>query len=241
MSVREAIAHLHAIQGEIVGADLVEYNPVQDVAGVTATWRRRFEGDFGEDDRDLKEVESQDRLRRTQRQRKSIFWVESPVMKFTGLLAVCAALSVAVGCGGGGMGPGGGGSSLTLSLASGSAQIFQGSRPEYGHGECERDARRIDGQCDADRIGTAAGRERYGAISRAQETAAASRLNAGTRQPGRLPITITASDGTNSGTGNAEFDGWRHGGDCAGRRMGRSAWRCRHRFSRPSGTISSSR
>ena len=37
MSVREAIAHLHAIRGEIVGADLVEYNPVQDVAGVTAT------------------------------------------------------------------------------------------------------------------------------------------------------------------------------------------------------------
>jgi arginase len=37
MSVREAIAHLHAIQGRIVGADLVEYNPVQDVYGVTAT------------------------------------------------------------------------------------------------------------------------------------------------------------------------------------------------------------
>lgn len=37
MSVREAIAHLHAIEGEIVGADLVEYNPPQDVAGVTAT------------------------------------------------------------------------------------------------------------------------------------------------------------------------------------------------------------
>ena len=37
MSAREAIAHLHAIQGEIVGADLVEFNPVQDVAGTTAT------------------------------------------------------------------------------------------------------------------------------------------------------------------------------------------------------------
>jgi len=37
MSVREAIAHLHAITGEIVGADVVEYNPVQDVAGITAT------------------------------------------------------------------------------------------------------------------------------------------------------------------------------------------------------------
>ncbi len=37
MSVREVIAHLHAIEGEIVGADVVEYNPVQDVAGVTAT------------------------------------------------------------------------------------------------------------------------------------------------------------------------------------------------------------
>ena len=37
MSVREAIAHLHAIEGTIVGADVVEYNPVQDVAGMTAT------------------------------------------------------------------------------------------------------------------------------------------------------------------------------------------------------------
>jgi arginase len=37
LSVREAIAHLHAIEGEIVGADIVEYNPVQDVAGMTAT------------------------------------------------------------------------------------------------------------------------------------------------------------------------------------------------------------
>jgi arginase len=37
MSVREAIAHLHAVEGQIVGADVVEYNPVQDIAGVTAT------------------------------------------------------------------------------------------------------------------------------------------------------------------------------------------------------------
>jgi arginase len=36
MSVREAIAHLRAIQGRIVGADLVEFNPVQDVSGTTA-------------------------------------------------------------------------------------------------------------------------------------------------------------------------------------------------------------
>jgi arginase len=36
MSVREAIAHLHAIEGEIVGADLVEYNPVRDPNGMTA-------------------------------------------------------------------------------------------------------------------------------------------------------------------------------------------------------------
>jgi arginase len=37
MSVREAIAHVHAIEGGIVGADIVEYNPVQDVGGITAT------------------------------------------------------------------------------------------------------------------------------------------------------------------------------------------------------------
>jgi arginase len=37
MSVREAIAHWHAVPGEIVGADLVEYNPRQDVSQLTAT------------------------------------------------------------------------------------------------------------------------------------------------------------------------------------------------------------
>ena len=37
MSAREAIAHLHGIEGEIVGVDVVEYNPVRDVSGVTAT------------------------------------------------------------------------------------------------------------------------------------------------------------------------------------------------------------
>jgi agmatinase len=36
MSVREAIAHLHALTGTIVGADVVEYNPRQDVSGLTA-------------------------------------------------------------------------------------------------------------------------------------------------------------------------------------------------------------
>jgi agmatinase len=37
MTVREAIAHLHAIEGPVVGADIVEYNPAQDVSGMTAT------------------------------------------------------------------------------------------------------------------------------------------------------------------------------------------------------------
>lgn len=36
MSVREAIAHLHAITGDVVGADIVEYNPQQDVSQLTA-------------------------------------------------------------------------------------------------------------------------------------------------------------------------------------------------------------
>lgn len=35
MTVREAIAHLHAVEERIVGADLVEFNPRQDVAGLT--------------------------------------------------------------------------------------------------------------------------------------------------------------------------------------------------------------
>ncbi|MHB8217617.1 MAG: agmatinase [Candidatus Sulfotelmatobacter sp.] len=37
MTVREAIAHLHAIEGTIVGADIVEYNPSRDIAGMTGT------------------------------------------------------------------------------------------------------------------------------------------------------------------------------------------------------------
>lgn len=37
MSVREAIAHIHAITGEIVGADIVEFNPAQDHTQLTAT------------------------------------------------------------------------------------------------------------------------------------------------------------------------------------------------------------
>jgi arginase len=37
MTVREVVAHLHAIAGSIVGADIVEYNPAQDVSGMTAT------------------------------------------------------------------------------------------------------------------------------------------------------------------------------------------------------------
>ncbi|HXM68705.1 MAG TPA: agmatinase [Candidatus Acidoferrum sp.] len=36
MTVREAIAHLHALEGTIVGADIVEYNPGRDIGGMTA-------------------------------------------------------------------------------------------------------------------------------------------------------------------------------------------------------------
>lgn len=37
MSSREAITLLHAVEGEIVGADVVEYNPVRDLSGIAAT------------------------------------------------------------------------------------------------------------------------------------------------------------------------------------------------------------
>src|SRR5258708_40231784 len=37
MTEREAIAHLHAIEGTIVGADIVDYNPQRDIAVMTAT------------------------------------------------------------------------------------------------------------------------------------------------------------------------------------------------------------
>jgi arginase len=37
MSVREVLAHIHAITGKIVGADIVEFNPAQDHSQITAT------------------------------------------------------------------------------------------------------------------------------------------------------------------------------------------------------------
>lgn len=37
MSVREALNHLHSTTGTIVGADIVEYNPRQDISQLTAT------------------------------------------------------------------------------------------------------------------------------------------------------------------------------------------------------------
>lgn len=36
MSVREVLAVIHAIRGSLVGADVVEYNPVRDPSGLTA-------------------------------------------------------------------------------------------------------------------------------------------------------------------------------------------------------------
>jgi arginase family enzyme len=36
MTVREAMRHLHQITGNIIGADLVEYNPRRDVSELTA-------------------------------------------------------------------------------------------------------------------------------------------------------------------------------------------------------------
>ena len=37
LTTREAIGYLHALPGPIVGADLVEFNPVHDPTGLTAT------------------------------------------------------------------------------------------------------------------------------------------------------------------------------------------------------------
>ena len=42
MSVREAIAHIHAIGGNVIGADLVEYNPTQDTSQLTAMVARKI-------------------------------------------------------------------------------------------------------------------------------------------------------------------------------------------------------
>ncbi len=42
LSVREVLAMLHTIDGPIVGADIVEYNPAQDLAGLTAHVAAKF-------------------------------------------------------------------------------------------------------------------------------------------------------------------------------------------------------
>jgi arginase family enzyme len=56
MSVREAIKHLHAITGEIVGADLVEYNPAPGCIAIDGDglWKDS-QRDSGEDDRGMNE------------------------------------------------------------------------------------------------------------------------------------------------------------------------------------------
>ena len=37
LSTRQLISFLHAMPGELIGADVVEYNPARDMDGVTAT------------------------------------------------------------------------------------------------------------------------------------------------------------------------------------------------------------
>jgi agmatinase len=42
LSVRDVLGILHALDGPIVGADIVEYNPVQDLGGLTAQVAAKF-------------------------------------------------------------------------------------------------------------------------------------------------------------------------------------------------------
>jgi arginase len=46
LSVREVLELVRAIPGNVVGADVVEYNPDQDVAGMTATVAAKFVREF---------------------------------------------------------------------------------------------------------------------------------------------------------------------------------------------------
>ncbi len=65
MSVREAIAHMHAITGKIAGADIVEFNPAQDNTQITATVAAKLLKEIlGQDDFELAShhVDRQDNL-----------------------------------------------------------------------------------------------------------------------------------------------------------------------------------
>ena len=42
MSVREVLRLIHSIKNPIVGADVVEYNPLRDVNGMTAMVAAKF-------------------------------------------------------------------------------------------------------------------------------------------------------------------------------------------------------
>lgn len=46
LSVREVLELARAIPGKVVGADVVEYNPDCDVAGMTATVSAKFVREF---------------------------------------------------------------------------------------------------------------------------------------------------------------------------------------------------
>jgi arginase family enzyme len=37
LTVREVLAMIHGLKGPIVGADVVEFNPAQDIGGLTAS------------------------------------------------------------------------------------------------------------------------------------------------------------------------------------------------------------
>jgi arginase len=46
LSVREVLELVRSIPGRVVGADVVEYNPDEDVAGITATVAAKFAREF---------------------------------------------------------------------------------------------------------------------------------------------------------------------------------------------------
>ena len=114
-------------------------------------------------------------------------------MKIAKMAAMCVPVIFGLGCGGGGMGSGG--SSLTLTLASSSAQVFQGQASVTVNASLTRTG--TTGNVTLTVTGLP-----QGANDTVQSPGSANSgsitFSAGTAAAGTYPLTVAASDGTNS-------------------------------------------
>ena len=118
-------------------------------------------------------------------------------MRFGKLIAVCAPLALALGCGGGGMS--GGGSNLTLSLANGSVQVFQGASQNSSTVNATLMRSGTTGSVTLTVVGLPQGASDT-IQSPGSGNSGSVTINAGTAPAGTYSLTVSASDGTATGS-----------------------------------------